>query len=116
MNTAASVAKLCEIKDVTEEDAKLIRDVWKAKGMDAAKALLTKANYTLHHLDTCNHTRSYKRGAIDIILRTSGVEHVGSKNGEAVYYCNAGDTYATTVIFIGGRLIVGCLGDMRKLR
>jgi len=88
MRTAASIARLCEIKDVTEEDAKRIRDIWKTK----RAPILTQ---------------------IDKILNTYGVEFLGvlKRGGGDVYYCNAGDTYATTVLFVGDRLVVGCIGD-----
>jgi hypothetical protein len=94
--TAASVARLQEIKDVTEEEAERIRFVWKntAKRQDA-------------------------REEIDSILRTCGVELLGAhtSDGAAVHYCNAGDTYATTVLFHQHHLTVGCIGDFveRKL-
>lgn len=89
--TAASVAKLCEIKDVTEKDAVEIRTLWR-----------TKAN------------RRRARDLIDAILCTYGVEFLGihRRTGQDVYYCNAGDSYATTVIFHGDRLYVGCTGDL----
>lgn len=93
MRTAASIKNLMTIKDVTEDDAKSIRRVW--------------------------HNDPIKRRArddIDAILRTSGVEYLGrhKRTGHDVYYCNAGDTYATTVLFIGPRLIVGCWGDLME--
>lgn len=91
MRTAASIKSLMEIKDVTEEDAKAIRNIWKNDPI-----------------------KRRAREDIDRILRTSGVEYLGvhKRSGEAVNYCNAGDTYATTVLFIGPRLIVGCWGDL----
>lgn len=89
--TAASVKSLMEIKDVTEDDAKMIRQLW--------------------------HTDRYRgraRLAIDKILRTYGVEFIGftRRSRHGVYYCNGGDTYATTVLFVGPHLRVGCWGDM----
>jgi hypothetical protein len=91
--TAASIARLMEIKDVTEEDAKAIRRLWHNEPI----------------------TRKV-REQIDQILRTSGVEYLGEhkRSGHNVYYCNAGDTYATTVLFIGPRLVVGCWGDLAE--
>ena len=91
MRTAASIKNLMQIKDVTEEDAKSIRRIWRN-----------------------DWKMSRARADIDAILRTSGVEFLGvhKRTGLDVYYCNAGDTYATTVLFIGPRLIVGCWGDL----
>ncbi len=89
--TAASIKSLMEIKDVTEDDAKMIRQLW----------------HTDRHRDRA-------RLAIDKILGTYGVEHLGysKRTKHEVYYCNGGDTYATTILFIGPHLRVGCLGDL----
>ena len=91
--TAASIKSLMTIKDVTEEDARAIRQLW--------------------------HTDRYRgraRPAIDKILGTYGVEHLGysKRTKHEVYYCNAGDTYATTILFIGPHLRVGCWGDLME--
>lgn len=91
--TAASIKSLMEIKDVTEEDAKSIRALW--------------------HTD---RFRASARTAIDEILGTHGVEYLGftKRTTHEVYYCNAGDTYATTILFIGPHLRVGCWGDLME--
>lgn len=93
MRTAASIKFLMQIKDVTEEDAKAIRRIW--------------------HNDP---VKKRAMGDIDAVLRTYGVEYLGlhKRSGYGVYYCNAGDPYATTVLFIGPRLIVGCWGDLME--
>lgn len=90
---AASVKRLLEIKDVTEEDAQEIRNVWK----------------------TCQ-VRGTARNQIDIILRTHGVEYLGydTRSSRHIYYCNAGDSYATTIIFTGGTMSVGCWADIAE--
>ena len=51
---------------------------------------------------------------INAVLGTSGVEYLGAyyRDSSDVHYCNAGDTYRDTIIFIGDRLIVGAWGDM----
>lgn len=89
--TVASTKALMEIKDVTEEDAKAIRALWRTERL-----------------------RNAARSGVDRILRTHGVEYLGiNKRTKAeVYYCNAGDTYATTVLFVGPHLRVGCWGDL----
>lgn len=86
---AASVNRLMEIKDVTEDDANAIRHIWK----------------TLPRHD------AYQK--IDRILNTCGVEFLGVSRRGDVYYCNGGDVYATTVIFTGDTLAVGCTADQR---
>jgi hypothetical protein len=42
------------------------------------------------------------------------VEYLGrnKRTNDEVYYCNAGDTYSTTVLFVGPHLRVGCWGDL----
>lgn len=111
MNTAASVARLCEIKDVTEEDARLIRAIWKARGADAVAATDPKRWAAAQAAG--GNLRDNKRHMVDSVLNTCGVEFLGihKRTDQRIYYCNAGDTYATTVIFDGGRLVVGCWGD-----
>jgi hypothetical protein len=91
VRTCASMASLQTIKDVTPADAWLIRHYWRTL-VDRRDA----------------------RAAIDKVLRTHGVEYLGVRKraDEDVYYCNAGDTYASTVIFIGPRMVVGCWGDL----
>lgn len=112
--TCASLEKLQEIKDVTEDDAKLIRRVWKATKDTDFETLYPQVKA---YLDSC-HTRPYtiqiKRWIVDSILNTCGVEFLGMdrRSGDGVNYCNAGDTYATTILFIGKRLVVGCWGDL----
>lgn len=52
---------------------------------------------------------------IDEVLETCGVEYqragCGRRSPE-FWYCNAGDTYATTVLKVNGRFRVGCWGDI----
>jgi IS4 transposase len=91
MRTCASVKSLTSIKDVTEDDAKQIRKIWQ----------------------TVN-SRSEARSQIDKVLRTFGVEYLGQhkRNGEHIYYCNTGESYASTVIFSGLHMRVGCWADL----
>lgn len=86
----ASIKALTTIKDVTEEDAKRIRLIWKSV-----------------------RPRREARDQIDTIIRTHGIEYLGihRRIGCDVYYCNAGDTYATTIVFLGGTMRVACWGD-----
>lgn len=86
----ASVKTLQSIKDVTQEDAEAIRQAWK----------------TIKN-------RQEAREAVDRIINTHGVEFLGidKRSGASVYYCNAGDSYATTVCFVGLRMVVCCWAD-----
>jgi IS4 transposase len=91
MRRCPSVKSLMTIKDVTEEDAHAIRKVWR-----------TVTN------------RCEARAQVDNILRTHGVEYLGQhkRTGSHVYYCNAGDSYASTVIFNGLIMRVQCWADL----
>jgi hypothetical protein len=98
--TAASIKALMTIKDMTQEDAKKIRELWLCKGV--------RAPYKF--------SRGTAREGIDAILKTYGVEFLGfhKRTGDSVYYCNAGDSYATTILFHGHRLIVSSWGDLME--
>lgn len=80
---------------------------------------------SIHHVDEETATRAREawrtipnrreaREAVDSIIGTYGVEHLGlhKRAGEHAYYCNAGDTYAPTVLFTGLRMYVGAWGDL----
>lgn len=86
----ASVRALQQIKDVMPADAAAIRKAWR-----------TIPN------------RREARDAINVILKTYGVEFLGinKRSNGSVYYCNAGDTYATTILFEDLRMWIGCCGD-----
>jgi hypothetical protein len=52
---------------------------------------------------------------IDRILKTHGVEYIAAgrnSKSPAISYCNAGDTYATTILKVNGRFRIGCWGDI----
>lgn len=91
----ASVKALCQLKDVTPELAEEIRHAWR-----------TIPN------------RREAREAVDCLFRSCGVEHLGvhKRSHFDVYYCNAGDTYAPTILFIGVRMVVGTWGDLVERR
>lgn len=53
--------------------------------------------------------------ALDAELETFGVEYTecgSGPNSPAIEYLNAGDTYATTILFVNGRYRIGCWGDI----
>ena len=55
-----------------------------------------------------------KRQLLNDLAGFHGVEYLGQhrRSGRSVRYLNAGDTYATTLIFTGRRMTVGCWGDL----
>lgn len=114
--TCATVESLMQIKDVTDTDALFVRTIWKMVGPTAVRKLLTRHNVDGKYDNAlaCKGSVNMKHAAIDTTLNTHGVELLGQRkrNREYVYYCNAGDTYATTVLFDGLHLRVGCIGDL----
>lgn len=88
---APSVKALMQLKDVTREDAEQIRQAWK----------------------TINN-RQEAREVVDKLLRTYGVEYLGrhKRTGNHIYYANAGDAYAGTVLFSGPRAYVSYWADL----
>lgn len=88
-----SVKSLMQIKDVTRKDALAIRAIMRGPRVESA-------------------TRMER---IDKILNTCGVEYTmrgHNQKSPGFYYCNAGDTYATTVIRVNGQFRVERWGDI----
>jgi hypothetical protein len=54
--------------------------------------------------------------AADVILQTSGVESIAAgrnRKSPAIWYCNAGDTYRQTLMYVDGKgYKVGCWGGI----
>jgi hypothetical protein len=114
MKRAASVRELTEALRIDEATAKRIRAVWRTMPRDT---LIAEFPHVADHVRACLNppsTMSLRRMAVDKLADTHGVEHLGiyRRTGERVYYCNAGDTYACTVLFHGNTLRLGCWGDL----
>ena len=115
----ASIENLLRVKGVTPAIARQIRRIWRARDVDdlAAKAGEAHVAFVQAHGNGWWATglRHRKRWIIDNIMpETYGVEYLGiyKRKSCETYYCNMGDTYDITVIFIGNHLQVGCWGDM----
>ena len=111
--TCASSKALRTLAGISAEDARRIRRAWR----EATRGeLLAEFPCCADYVQQCFNppgTRELRRLAVDSIARTYGVEHLGvsRKTGEPVYYCNADDTYAPTILFSGPHLRVGTWGD-----
>ena len=109
------VKTLTQIKDCTRKDALKIRAILACKNVDAVTELSGAA---LEYVRRCYNRpplQMAKLTAVDAILHTHGVEFIPRGRGArspSIEYCNAGDTYATTIMWTGGRYRVGCWGDI----
>ncbi len=105
----------------------VIRGVWNANCRNAALVALT------HHFngdvgkaeDFFYETQQngfrglrslgdHKRTMIDKLAGFHGVEYLGvhRRAGKVVRYCNAGDSYAPTLCFMGRRMFIATVGDL----
>ena len=100
---APSVARLASELHIDEGRARRIRDVWKRAHQPPRGA---------------TPGRGVRRLEIDAILETHGVELLGirKRDGARVHYCNAGDSYAATLFFVGPVMRIGCVGDYAEGR
>lgn len=60
------------------------------------------------------HTYDLRLHCLDARIGTYGVECFHTKHGEPVFYLNAGDTYAPTIVRFRGRYRVACWGDIAE--
>lgn len=113
-NECANARALQELKDVTPEMAKQIRAIWCYLSREELLAQHERAASYARQCHNEPSTIHLRRIAIDALIDTCGVEYLGKtrRSDDPVYYCNAGDTYATTIIFSGPHLRVGCWGDL----
>ena len=109
----ASVKTLETIK--LDCDAELIRAIWKAKNSDELKGLYPPSQTLAKNMSVnFRLLPQLKRACVDHAAGFHGVEYLGvcKRTYYNVHYCNAGDPYAGTIVFIGKRLIVTTWGDM----
>lgn len=115
---ASAVANLIQLKDVNVDTAKTVRAIWKAESHSA----LSQAYVDLYEVEKAFHTtlklRALKRYCINQLLGYHGVEYLGimKRTSEHVHYCNAGDAYTDTIVFVGDRLVVGNWGGYIEAR
>jgi hypothetical protein len=105
-----SVKTLLEVCK-TKEDAQLLRKVLECDKESELSALVTASRERLKSTSTwyskvCYQSallRRFQLEAANEIIGTYGVEHVrgrNRKNTSPFDYCNAGDTYATTLVYV----------------
>lgn len=110
-----SVKRLQAIKDVTPAIARQIRQIMRREvPIPCGGCGLPDAAYAcrFYHDGRCRPSRLK---AIDRLIGTFGVEYQAAGHNAkspAFHYCNAGDTYDTTILKVGDRFVVGCWGDI----
>jgi hypothetical protein len=113
---AASVRTMIEALGVTPQEAGTVRRIWcnltreELLAQYEAAATVQRQSYNDHP------TIHLRRIAIASVLNKEfhGVEFLGwyRRTEARVYYLNAGDPYAATLIFQGDNLRVACWGDL----
>ena len=113
---------LQQIPGVSAENAVQIRDIMRGyaaipcacgRMSDPGSCDAYPANVCRYYHD--GRHRYSRMAAIDRVLGTCGVEYIPAGHNQrspAITYCNAGDTYATTVMWVRGRYLVGCWGSI----
>ena len=111
-----SIDTIMLIKDVTRESAVKVRAILKLRNLDAVCDLSPEAD---KYVRACFHTpplQLVKLTAIDAIIGTYGVESIVPRvrtfRSPIIEYCNTGDSYALTVMWLNGRYSVGSRGDI----
>lgn len=120
MNIAPSLKSMSEKNIKLDCDPKVIREIWKAHSRELANVAEKHGLLEIHDAIVNRgrgyyrnySTREIKRELINHAGGFHGVEYLGvnKRTGNAMYYCNAGDTYAATLIFHGRVLLVSCWG------
>ena len=114
MNRAASLASLSAAAIRLDCSPELVRAIWKAETRADLENIYPPAVGIAREWYTPPKFRALKREAVCHAAGFHGVEYLGDhkRAGVSVYYCNAGDAYAPTLCFTGGRLFVACWGDL----
>lgn len=114
-----SVQTLSKITSYPKE----LRKVLELTSMAELQTMLGNPNYpvkfpkTVAWIAQCYHYPRFhelKMSMADELCETCGVEYIAHGKGSkspAIEYCNAGDTYAVTLLYVNGAYRVGCWGD-----
>jgi hypothetical protein len=129
--TAPSIKTLMQLKDMTKPKAELIRQVIKANRecllQLASEIEPHKRNLEWQRYNYINHsTADLRSELLDKLLGTYGVEYFfkgtegllcypeSMHDSPILTYCNAGDTYALTLLKYRGRWQVGNWGSIAE--
>jgi hypothetical protein len=100
------------LRELTQGNVTLARTV---KRLLLAKRAELEAAIPGHDAVRYGHdTPTLRLEAVGEVLGMHGVEEFRTKRGVRVLYCNAGDTYAATVLRVGRHYRVGTWGDVAE--
>jgi len=117
----ANLPSVKTLATIAHERAKELRSVLELTKRSELEALLDSGKYpvTAKWYWQCYNPMAFgtaKLSIADEILNTHGVEYIQAGHGAkspAIEYCNAGDTYAATLMYVAGKgYRVGCWGDI----
>ncbi len=109
------------LKTISPDRAKELRMVLETTSRNELETLFgidTKYPVTCARYLTCYNLMSLDHAIMliaDEILGTHGIEHTprgSNAKSPAIDYCNAGDPYVTTLLYVNGNFRVGCWGDI----
>jgi hypothetical protein len=110
------------LKTIAGERALELRKVLEITKRSELESLLETGNYPVTHnwYRSCLHPMAFGTAKLsiadEIIPRSCGVEYIPAGRGvnsPAIEYCNTGDTYANTLMYVSGKgYRVGCWGDI----
>lgn len=122
MNYPSVKALQSAFVDLSRAQAQQIRDIMRKYapypckcGRDSDPATADAYPYNVCRYYHDGKHRYSRMAAIDKILNTHGVESVQAghnRKSPAFVYCNAGDTYAVTILKVRGHFRIGTWGDI----
>lgn len=110
---APSIKSLSHQNIRLECDPALVRAIWRAQGLTELRTVYPAAARIIER-QRFPDLASAKMESLNHAAGFHGVECLGYHKRQCrhVFYLNAGDPYAPTLIFIGDRMTVGCWGDL----
>lgn len=114
---ASRAALVAAFPSVDARRMSLVRKAWRCDPAELTALVEKHAPRTYAWVRMCFSAPSrmeVRRRVCDELLENFGVEFLGEhrRTGAGVYYSNAGETYAATLIFHGNHAYIGCWGDI----
>jgi hypothetical protein len=113
-----TIPSVKSLKIIAGDKAPQLRKLLEVKKTNNLHAIIDNFPATAKWLNSCYNPPSFhelKMSMADELLGTSGVEYISrgkNKRSPAIEYCNAGDPYTSTLMFVNGSYRVGTWGDI----